>query len=150
MMTELPDFVDLCARYEKLPPGAKAELRRVAEAEDLSLTSALYRLFPGQRPDERRLRVAYLLPWCRHAANAKPIGAQLAEAKVAEARVLQTARARPPLDLVQLRRLAMHIKAAVDWSVFGRALWYWNERSKRELVEDFYLARFGLSKGEER
>lgn len=150
MTAELPDFAGLRGRYDRLPSGARAELRRVAEPDDLSLTTALYRLFPGERPDDRHLRLAYLLPWCRHAANVKPFGAQLADARVAEARILQTARARSPLDLAQLRRLAMHIEPAVDWSAFGPTLWYWGERSKRELVEDFYVTRFNPAKGEKK
>jgi len=152
MTTELPDFVALKRRYdnETFPTGARAELRRVAEPDELALTPALYRLFPGQRPDDRHLRLAYLLPWCRHAVKAKPLGVQLAEAKVAEARVLQTARTHPPLDLVQLRRLAMHIEAVVDWSDFGRMLWFWNAPAKRQLVEDFYLTKFTPAKGEKK
>ena len=62
MKAELPDFVALKMRYdnESFPTGARAELRRVAEPDDVAFTPALYRLFPGQRPDERHLRLAYL------------------------------------------------------------------------------------------
>lgn len=149
MTVELPDFVGLKMRYdnETFPTGARAELRRVPEPNDVALTPALYRLFPGQRPDDRHLRLAYLLPCCKHTAKAKSLGAQLAEAKVAEARVLQVARSHSPLDMVQLRRLLLHIEPTVDWSEFGRMVWYWNERAKRQLVEDFYIARFTPAKG---
>ena len=150
MSAELPDFVAVKMRYdnESFPTGARAELRRVAEPDDVALTPALYRLFPGQDPNERHWRVAYLLPCCKHAAKAKSLGAQLADAKVAEARVLQVVRARAPLDMVQLRRLLAHIEATVDWSEFGRMIWYWNGRAKRQLVEDFYIARFNPVKGD--
>lgn len=150
MTAELPDFAALRGRYQALPPGARSELRRVAEPDDLAMTTAFYRLFPGERPDDRHLRLAFLLPWCEQRAEAKSLGAQLAEAKVAEARVLQTARAHGPLDLIQLRRLVMHTEPAVDWSDFGRTLWYWNNRAKRQLVEDFYLTRFNPAKGEKK
>lgn len=152
MTSEFPDFVALRNRYddEKFPTGARAELRRVAEPDDVALTPALYRLFPGQQPDDRHLRVAFLLPCCKHASKAKSLGAQLAEAKIAEARVLQVARARTPLDVVQLRRLLAHIEPTVDWSEFGRMVWYWNDRAKRQLVEDFYIARFNPAKGEKK
>lgn len=152
MTSELPDFVALRKRYddEKFPAGARAELRRVAEPDDVALTPALYRLFPGQRPDDRHLRLAFLLPCCKHVAKAKSLGAQLAEAKIAEARVLQVARARTPLDVVQLRRLLAHIEPTVDWSEFGRMVWYWNDRAKRQLVEDFYIARFNPAKGDKK
>lgn len=149
MSSELPDFVALKARFdsEAFPNGARAELRRVAEPGDVALLPALYRLFPGQKPDERYYRIAFLLPYARQAANAKPLGSQLAAAKVAEARVLQVARSRSPLDIVQIRRLLSHADAAVDWQAFGKTLWYWNDISKRELVEDFYLAKFTPAKG---
>lgn len=152
MTAELPDFVALKNRYddEKFPTGARAELRRVADPDEVALTPALYRLFPGERPNERHFRLAFLLPCCKHAAKSKSLGAQLAEAKIAEARVLQVARAQAPLDMVQLRRLLMHIEPSVDWSEFGRMIWYWNTRAKRQLVEDFYIARFSPAKGDKK
>ena len=150
MSAEFPDFVALRMRYENeaFPTGARAELRRIAEPDDVALTPALYRLFPGQKPDDRHLRLAFLLPCCRHAATAKSLGAQLAGAGVAEARVLQVARSRPPLDMVQLRRLLTHVEPTVNWSEFGRMVWFWNDRARRQLVEDFYLAKFTPAKGE--
>ncbi|SDY50304.1 type I-E CRISPR-associated protein Cse2/CasB [Nitrosomonas sp. Nm58] len=152
MSAELPDFVALKMRYdnENFPTGARAELRRAAEPDDVALTPAFYRLFPGQKPDDRHLRLAFLLPCCKHAAKAKSFGAQLAEANVTEARVLQVARSHAPLDLVQLRRLMTHIESTVDWSEFGRMVWYWNDRAKRQLVEDFYIARFNPVKGDKK
>lgn len=143
------NFVGLKMRYdnETFPTGARAELRRVAEPNDVALTPALFRLFPGQHPDDRHLRLAYLLPCCKHAAKAKSLGAQLAEAKVAEARVLQVARSHSPLDMVQLRRLLTHIEPTVDWAKFGQMIWDWDDRVKRQLVEDFYIARFTPAKG---
>lgn len=150
MTAELPDFAALRGRYQALPPGAQAALRRVAEPDDLAMTTAFYHLFPGERPDDRHLRLAFLLPWCDQRSGAKSLGVQLAEAKIAEARVLQTARAHEPLDLIQLRRLVMHAEPAVNWSDFGRLLWYWNDRAKRQLVEEFYLAKFTPAKGEKK
>lgn len=152
MTTDLPDFVALKKRYdnETFPTGARAELRRVAAPADVALTPALYRLFPGQKPDDRHLRLAFLLPSCKHAAKAKSLGAQLAGANVVEARVLQVARTKAPLDMVQLRRLLTYIEAIVDWSEFGRMIWYWNDRAKRQLVEDFYIARFNPAKGDKK
>lgn len=152
MSAELPDFVALKMRYdnESFSTGARAELRRVAEPDDVALTPALYRLFPGQKPDDRHLRLAFLLPCCKHAIKAKSLGVQLAEAKVAEARILQVARSHAPLDMVQLRRLLTHIEPTVNWSEFGRMVWIWNDKAKRQLVEDFYIARFNPAKGDKK
>ena len=150
MSNESPDFVALKARFdsEAFPNGARAELRRVAEPDDVALLPALYRLFPGQKPGERHLRLGFLLPHAQHAANARSIGAQLAAAKVGEARVLQVARSRAPLDIIQLRRLLILLDRAVDWQAFGKMAWYWNDISKRQLVEDYYLTKFTPAKGD--
>lgn len=150
MSADLPDFVALKARLEgeAFPTGARAELRRVAEPESVAYCPALYRLFPGQQPDDRHLRLAYLLPCCKHDARARPLGTQLAAAKVSEARVLQVTRAQPPLDLVQLRRLLAHIEPTVNWMDFGKTIWFWGSRAKRQLTEDYYLAQFTPIKGE--
>jgi len=149
MSTDLPDFVALRARFESeaFSNGARAELRRLPDMETVALCPALYRLFPGQKPDGRHLRLAFLLPCCKHDAKAKSLGTQLAKAKVREARVLQVARAHSPLDLIQLRRLLAHINPAVNWAEFGKTLWYWGDRARRQLVEDYYLAQFPLAKG---
>jgi len=150
MSANLPDFVALRARFESeaFPTGARAELRRLADVESAALCPALYRLFLGQKPDDRHLRLAFLLPCCKHDAKAKSLGTQLSKAKVSEARVLQVARAHAPLDLIQLRRLLSHIEPAVNWAEFGKVVWLWGERAKRKLVEDYYLAQFAQVKGE--
>lgn len=149
MSADLPDFIALKARYEgeSFPTGARAELRRVADPESVALCPALYRLFPGQKPDDRHLRITFLLPCCKHDAKAKSLGAHLAATSVSEARVLQVARAQSPLDLVQLRRLLAHIEPAVNWQEFGKMIWFWGARAKRQLVEDYYLAKFIPAKG---
>lgn len=149
MSSELPDFVALKMRYDSdsFPTGARAELRRVAEPDEVAFCPALYRLFPGQKPDDRHLRLAYLLPCCTHDPRAKSLGAQLAAAKVAEARVLQVARSRTPLDMVQLRRLLAYVEPAVNWTEFGEMIWKWNKYQKRKFIEQFYLAQFTPAKG---
>lgn len=144
MTTGPPDFVALKRRYDQsFSTGARAELRHVKEPDDLTLVPALYRLFPGQRPNVQHCRLAYLLPYCKHSTNAKSLEKQLAEANV-EARLLQVVRSDAPLDMVQLRRLLIHVDPTVDWSQFGRMVWYWNKPDKRRLVEDFYIARSAL------
>lgn len=145
---ELPNFVELRRRFDTLEPGRKAELRRVAAPEDLSLVTAFYRVFPGVKPDDRHRRVAFLLPWCAQAKGEfGDFGCQLVDKDINEMRVLQVARASSPLDLIQLRRITMHVEPIVDWSRFGPMLWYWGTGNKRLLVENFYLAKFSMAKG---
>lgn len=152
MTTGPPDFVALKRRYnndQSFSPGARAELRHVDDPEELAFRPALYRLFSGQRPNVRHMRLAYLLPYCEHSTNVKSLGMQLAEANVAEARLQQVVRSDAPLDMKQLRRLLIQLihidpKAKVDWSQFGRMVWYWKKHDKRQLVEDFYIAHSAL------
>lgn len=140
-------------RAESFGKGAQAELRRAADPEDLRERPALYRLFPGERPGRKHLRLALLLPWCAHRDGAESFGAQLAMGKkaVAEARVIQMARSPWPEDIKHLRRLAMQTEPAVDWNKFGWTLWKWDDdpeqSQKRRIVEDYYVAQFNPAKG---
>lgn len=145
---ETPDFVELRKRYDGLPSGQRAELRRVAEPFDLSFTGSFYRLFPGERIGDRHRRIAFMLPWCSQ-TKGRPaeLGKQFVDRQIAEARVLQVARASWPVDLIQLRRLAIHVEPVVDWACFGLMLWFWGPFNKRRFVEDFYLALFKHNQG---
>lgn len=141
------DFVALRRTFDSLTPGQQAELRRVAEPEDLRDTPALYRLFPGEPIWPNHLRVAFLLPWCEHTQDPPALGRQLLDKNIAEARVLQVARAESPIDLIQFRRVLMHAEPRVNWADFGNLLWYWGAKTKRKIVENFYLAKFEPAKG---
>ncbi|HCU23798.1 MAG TPA: type I-E CRISPR-associated protein Cse2/CasB, partial [Deltaproteobacteria bacterium] len=146
MINELPDFQAVKKRFEALPNGARAEIRRAALPEDMAWLSGFYRLFPGERPDERHRRLAFLLPHAKNDPNpkAQSLGSQCSK-RISENRVLQIARSDSPLDIVQLRRLLIHIDPALNWSEFGRMIWFWNDKSKRKLVEDFYIAQLDPS-----
>jgi CRISPR system Cascade subunit CasB len=150
MSADTPDFAALRARFESeaFSSDARAELRRAADPDEVALRPALYRLFPGQKPEDRHRRLAFLLPCCRHDAKAASVGAQFAKAKIAEARLLQVARSQSPLDLIQLRRLLVHAEPAVNWAEFGKMIWYWGRYAKRQLVEQYYLAQFSPAKGD--
>jgi CRISPR system Cascade subunit CasB len=136
-----------------LDNGLKAQIRRVAEPDELRDTPALYRLFDQARPHDGWLRIVYLLPWCEDCGNAKRastlrFGRQLADAKVSELRLFQVARSKSPLDIIQLRRLAIMLKHPhVDWIGLGWLLYRserdgaWSRESKRQLIEDFYIAQ---------
>lgn len=138
-MNDLPDFAALAAHYKSLTPGQKAELRRLSEPQEAGGEPAFYRLFPGQAANSQRERLAFLLPWAEHRSGAKPLGSQLASARVSETRVYQVVRATYPNDLIQLRRLLQHIKPTLDWERFGKTLHYWGDQSKRHLLEEFFI-----------
>ena len=139
----LYNFVTLRERFDVLSNGQKADLRRAAQPEDLRMTPALYRLLRGIKPNEKYLRVVFLLPWAKHQPKATHFSAQCAKAKINEMRMFQIARSDDPMDMIQLRRIAMQIEPHVDWTQFGKILWFWDKtQTKREFIENYYLAQY--------
>lgn len=138
-MSEQPDYAALAMRFQQLTPGQKAELRRLSSPEEAGEHPAFYRLFPGLTATPYRQRLAFLLPWAEHRAGSRPLGAQLARAKVSERRVYQVVRAETPNDLIQLRRLLQHTKPHLDWQDFGEALFFWGDTRKRQLIEQYFV-----------
>jgi CRISPR system Cascade subunit CasB len=163
MNAELPDFLSLWDRYTGLSPGDKAELRRVADPDELREFHALYALFPYGRAHAGWLRVAFLLPWCEdcgdaHRNAAPSLSKLLVDKKISEMRVFQVARAKSPTDIIQFRRMMIQLKhPKLDWKKLGWLLYRsepddgsWSRDSKRQLVENFYLAKFTTAKGDKK
>jgi CRISPR system Cascade subunit CasB len=147
MTEQTPGFVEIHRRFGTLPSGAKAGLRRASNPDDLRLTPGLYRLFPNARPTDQQLRLAFVLPWCERSSSPRSF-AQVCVGNIAEERIIQIARARFPSDLIQFRRLVMQLRAEVGWDGIADTLWYWGEKAKRGLVEDFYISLHKLDTGE--
>ncbi|HQD55038.1 MAG TPA: type I-E CRISPR-associated protein Cse2/CasB [Candidatus Competibacteraceae bacterium] len=141
---DLPDFVALKKQFEDMTAGQQAELRRASQPEDLTLKPAFYRLLRGTKPNSQYLRVAFLLPWAKHQTNATHFSSQCAKAKINEVRLFQIARSDDPIDMIQLRRIAMQLKPHVDWAYFGKMLWFWGILAKRELIENYYLTQYSV------
>lgn len=134
------DFVELRQRYERLPNGPKADLRRLTEPDKVAEVAAAYRLLPGLELNAGLRRVLFCLPWVRHAEGAPPLGAVLSKAGVGEKRLFQVVRSQSPGDIVQLRRLLQWAEPVADWTLLGRQLRYWGDANKRRLLENYYLA----------
>lgn len=140
---ELFNFVTLRERFNGLSNGQRADLRRAAAPEDLRMTPALYRLLRGMKPNAPYLRVAFLLPWAKHQPKAAHFSAQCAKANINEMRMFQIARSDDPMDMIQLRRIAMQIEPHVEWNQFGKMLWFWDKtHTKREFIENYYLSQY--------
>jgi len=144
----LPDFVALWRRFDTvLSPGQRAEIRRTVSPDDLALQAAYYRVLPGgSRPSVQMRRVVFLFPHAAHREGAGNIGRLLATSrkKVSEMRLFQMIRSDDnTLALQRLRRLCAHIDAAVDWGEFGRTLYFWGNRAKRRIVEEYFASGGG-------
>jgi len=147
----LPDFAALWQRYnDELSPGQRAELRRVRYPEDLRDVPGLYRLLGGTRPDERWLRVVFMLPHLRHAEGAPSLGEHMARHGVSVARLFQVAPSESPNDIEQLRRIAQQIEPAVDMTRLGPMLFFWGRRNKQRIVEDYFVTTYGKKKEEKK
>jgi CRISPR system Cascade subunit CasB len=141
---KLYDFMELYHDWERLRPGPKAELRRVSRPADLIETPAFYYLFSGRTPREWEKqayqRLIFVLPYIRHTENDVGLGAALGKSEqVSEKRLFQVVRSERPNDLIELRRLLKMVEPVANWPKTANLLWYWNERSKRDLLEDYFL-----------
>ncbi|MCQ6962899.1 type I-E CRISPR-associated protein Cse2/CasB [Methanolobus chelungpuianus] len=137
-------FTELHQRFwETMDNGQRTEIRRASNPEDLECLPAFYHLIRYHNPGEIRqlARVAFLLPFAeKHSENTKPLGRQLSDAKISEKRIFQIVRSSSPNDLIQLRRAVQQAKlSSIDWDVFGKSLFYWGEKSKKQLVQSFFV-----------
>jgi CRISPR system Cascade subunit CasB len=142
---KLSDFMVLYNAWEQLPGGPKAELRRVRKPDELIKVPAFYRLFSGRTAKEREkqayLRMVFCLPYVRHFGNDN-LGKALAKSKsVSEKRLFQVIRSDAPNDMIQLRRILQMVEPSANWTMTAKTLWYWNDRSKRDLLEDYFINR---------
>jgi CRISPR system Cascade subunit CasB len=137
---KLPDFERLWQRYKELKAGPKAELRRVAEPDELREKPALYQLLPGAPVSERLLRVVFIMPWLAENGPPRALAKTFAEARVGDKRLYQVLRAQTPNDLIQLRRIVQQVRPAPEWSSLGHTLFFWGVSDKRRLLEDFLIA----------
>ena len=143
-MERTHDFMSLYQAWERLPPGPKAELRRVERPSDLLEVPAFYRLFSGRGSTEwEKLayqRLIFCLPCVKHTGESVSLGKALAKGKgIGEKRLFQVIRSNEPSDMIQLRRILRMSEPILNWELAAKQLWYWNERNKRDLLEDYFL-----------
>lgn len=145
------DYLDLIKKYDALSNGDKASIRREVEADDLQTNPVFYRLIQGTEfanKISQAARLVYFMPFVQHKTEGKKLGAVLKDKSISERRLFLVVRSEYPNDLTQLRRLLQQVKpyAVVDWSAFGKMLFWWgktkekSEASKRRLMQDFYLS----------
>jgi CRISPR system Cascade subunit CasB len=134
-----PDFMALYEHYQKLKPGPQAELRRVAQPDDLIEIPAFYRLLQNNRASKSMQRLVYCLPLIKHQDNGDSLGKALAKADINEKRLFMVIRSQEPNDLIQLRRLLKQVEPKMDWLSAAKTLFFWNDRAKRQLLEDFFF-----------
>lgn len=140
---KLPDFVELVKRYNNLTNGQRAELRRVVEPADMELLPSFYHLIGNMgQANERWYRLAFFLPYVQHKDNGPSLGQVFKKGTVSEKRLFQVVRSQSPNDLITLRRLTQQTKPAVDWSRFGKSLFFWTDSniSKKQLIQDYFVS----------
>ncbi len=137
-------FIELHERFwQTLDNGQRAEIRRVSTLEDLETLPAFYHLLGYFEPKDIKqwTRVAFFLPFIeKHENDAKQLGKQFKEAKINEKRIFQIVRSSSPNDLIQLRRVTQQAKvSSINWDTFGKSLFYWNNISKKHLIQNFFI-----------
>lgn len=148
------DALALYHAWNALDNAASAQLRRVSLPDELKDIPAFYRLvqpFGWPQNQHALLRMVFCLSAGKNIIqhtdksekhpNGISLGKALAESgKINERRVYQLLRAEWPNDMVQLRRLLAHAEPKLYWPSLAEQLAWWNQRSRRELLEDFVLA----------
>jgi len=147
----LPDFQTLYDDFTRLDTTRQNLLKRAVTPDDLLEIPAFYELYrkhlkqPGQRSG--LLRLIFCLPYIRHSPDGKSLGSALAAAgtdgrsKISEKRVIQISRIEDAEKaMVQLRRVLKHAEPWLDWNKAGKSIWYWGKNSRRQLLEDYFLA----------
>jgi len=134
-----PDFLALYERYQKLKPGPQAELKRVVQPDDLLEIPAFYRLLHEANAGRGMHRLVYCLPLITHQEGGDSLGRALAKADINEKRLFMVIRSEEPNNLIQLRRLLKQIQPKLDWLSAAKTVYYWNDRAKRQLLEDFFF-----------
>jgi len=140
------DFPKVKDKFDnELTPGQRAEIRRTGGPEELGMIPAYYRLLPDKtHPSRQWRRVVFLLPHANHLEDGGSIGEAMAEAEISEMRILQLLRTDSEMLAMQrLRRLCQQAKPSVDWAQFGRTLYYWNNRSRQGIAENYFAAGGG-------
>ena len=140
----MSQFTELHQRFwQTLDNGQRAEIRRVATLEDLETLPAFYHLLGYFEPKDIKqwARVAFFLPFVeKHNKEAKPLGKQFRDAKISEKRIFHIVRSTSPNDLIQLRRVTQQAKlSSINWDTLGKSLFYWNNISKKNLVQNFFI-----------
>jgi len=141
---KLPEFMALYNAWEQLPKGPQAELRRVGRPEELIEVPAFYRLFTGLATQEWQKqayqRLIFCLPCIKHTGDDVGLGKALTKGKrVSEKRLFQVIRSDAPNDMIQLRRILQMVEPSANWPKVARLLWFWNPRSKRDLLEEYFI-----------
>ncbi len=146
-----PDLQALYDDFANLDSTRQSLLKRAVTPEDLLEMPAFYNLYrkhfkhPGQRAG--LLRLIFCLPFIKHLPDGKSLGAALAakgqdgSVKISEKRVIQISRVENPAQaMAQLRRVLNYAEPAMDWLKAGKSIWYWGPNSRRQLLEDYFIA----------
>jgi CRISPR type I-E-associated protein CasB/Cse2 len=81
------------------------------------------------------------MPFASHNAEAESLGRQLVKKQVSEIRLFQMLRSEPPVDIEHLRRLLRYLdEPELDWQRFGYAMYYWESRTKRTILQQYFAA----------
>ena len=153
------DAMALYRAWDALDNGSSAQLRRVSEPDELRDVPAFYRLVQNSgwhdpKQQKTLLRAVFCLSAGKNVIkhiepdSKNPNGISLGKAlarseKINERRIYQVLRSDWPQDMVQLRRLISHAEPVLHWPSLVAQLQWWtheNNRSRRELLEDFVLA----------
>lgn len=135
------DFVAMKAKYEKLPKGDKAKLARVTKPEEFPMIGATYKLLPsGEKPHTGWQRVMFLLPLVKHETDGYSLGTLFGLCGVKEERIqhIINSNISNSLSYIESCLKLCGDNNKVDFQKVAELLFYWGDKSKERLLQDFY------------
>ena len=149
----------LRGRYDALPPGGKATLRRCATASELGAEGMFWRLVDDAHvPDDERWRMAHVVAcfdaagvgrerfarWLRGTAYGDVQKPDDLPARAVRVRRMLASRDRDEL-VHHLRRLLRHgfqkSRRGVDWGALGADILFWGDGVRRSWAEEFFTSK---------
>ncbi len=152
-------WVEVYERYEKLDNGSKALIKRSTSLEEIKLSLVLFQL--GLEHNIQSSRIAFCIPFLKSVEDGNSIGKSLASLDDGDIgrekdkyttigkRMMRIVRLDGDNDLYEFRRLLNFIagkssdkKISVDIKSACKALYYWGEKSKKEIFENYLVEQY--------
>ncbi len=135
------DFVAMKVRYEKLSKADKAKLARVTKPEGFPMIGATYKLLPDQeKPHSGWQRVIFLLALVEHEPQGASLGTLFGVCGIKEDRIQRIIHSSVPNTLTYIASCLKLCGAnnKVDFQRVAELLFYWGDKSKERLLQDYY------------
>lgn len=157
---------EIYKKFDELDNASKAQIKRATELDDIKQSIILFRL--GLEFNKQCCRIALLLPFLKNVKNEDTFGVAIAKLDNGDIgikkdkyttigkRLMRIIRLEPDNDLYEFRRLLRFVASkssdkaiSVNSKSACESLYYWGEKSKKQVFEDYLLKQYSYKSKEE-